>query len=141
MLQLFSNTAAHLQPACSQHAASMQHTCSMPHDSTLHTPSYSAQQNNINDVLSTTSTISCPPSAHSSLKQARLLFNCNVGAASNGNGNCGSAGGLLAASQAFLSPLSDRNATLRKSNIERKIQLLYPGETEKLAFHHAMVAV
>ncbi len=28
MLQLFSNTAAHLQPACSQHAASMQPACS-----------------------------------------------------------------------------------------------------------------
>ncbi len=32
MLQLFSNTAAHLQPACSQHAARLQHDCSMPHD-------------------------------------------------------------------------------------------------------------
>ncbi len=79
-----------------------------------------------------------PRLAHSSLKQARLLFDCDVGATSNGND--GRAGDLLATTQAFMPPLYDRNATLHKPNIERKIQLLHPGETEKLAFHY-MVAV
>jgi WD40 repeat protein len=115
-------------------------------------------QNNITMASSTTPTPPliplAPQSAHTSLKRARLLFDCGsgVGASSNVNSNSsasktkggGSGGGdsetatttegILAATHAFVPPLYDRNSSLHKLNIERKIRLLYPGEIDKLAW-------
>lgn len=126
----------------------------------FHTRQTSIMPPSSSTMTTTTSSLLAPLSAHSSLKRARLLFDCDcIGSDSNNNNNgkdndkkktkkttggddenSTTPEGLAAAIQAFVPPLYDRNATFQKLNIERKIRLLYPGEIEKLAFHHAATA-
>ena len=84
-------------------------------------------------LATSSSTPLAPHSASNSLKRTRYLFDNTSSSNDDDQPSAATTNHNMILSSTFIPPLYDRNSTLHKQNVKRRIQLHYPSEVGKLA--------